>query len=286
MSPEQARGEELDARTDLFSLGVVLYEMTTGRPAFAGSTSAVIFDRLFHQVPDPPTHLNPQIPPELAGLIDGLLAKDRNQRSSSARDRTTTMRRLRGDWGVRSAGRRDDDKASIVVLPFENMSADADNEYFSDGLTDEIITDLSQVGGLRVISRSSSMQMKGSDRDLKAVASQLNVRYVLGGSVRKAGNAVRVTAQLIDPDTDEHVWADKYSGKLEDVFEIQEQISRRIVDALKVRLSPEEDEKLAERPIDNVEALECYHRAAHEIYKFTEDGLERALQLIDTASAS
>jgi TolB-like protein len=165
------------------------------------------------------------------------------------------------------------------------LSSDPDNEYFSDGLTDEIITDLSQIASLRVISRSSSMQLKGSSQDLKTVAAQLNVRFVLEGSVRKAGNAVRVTAQLVDPESNRQLWADKYSGKLEDIFEIQEQISRKIVDALKMRLSPDEDRKLAARPIDNVEAFICYQRARYEIYKFTADGLYRARELIETALA-
>ena len=283
MSPEQARGEELDARTDLFSLGVVLYEMTTGQPAFTGNTSAIIFERLFNKVLDPPTRLNPKMPKELDALLDGLLAKDRNQRSSSARDLRTTIERIKQAWGSRTAVQLSSDKKSIVVLPFENLSADPDNEYFSDGLTDEIITDLSQIGNLRVISRSSSMQMKGSGKTGKAIAAELNVRYVLEGSVRKAGNAVRVTAQLIDPETDEHLWADKYSGKLEDIFEIQEQISRRIVDALKMELSPDEERKLSERAIDNIEAFECYHRARRDLYTFTGEGLDRAAELIRNA---
>ena len=288
MSPEQARGEELDARTDLFSLGVVFYEMATGRSAFAGNTAAVTFDRLFNYVLDPPTRLNPEVPGGLDGVIEKLLAKDRNQRSSSARELRVDIERVKRDsasGSVRSRTSRkpDDGKTSIAVLPFENQSADADNEYFSDGLTDEIIADLSQIGSLRVISRTSSMQLKGSGKDLKAIANELNVRYLLQGSVRKAGNAVRVTAQLIDPVQDEHLWAEKYSGKLEDIFEIQEQISRRIVDALKMRLSPQEDIKLAERPIDNVQAFECYNRARYEIYRFTEEGLDRALELIKTA---
>ena len=282
MSPEQARGEELDARTDLFSLGVVFYEMTTGRPAFIGNTTAVIFDRLFNKVLDPPTRLNPEVPRELDAMIEKLLAKDRNQRSSSAWELRAGIERIKLDSASRRgksqpSGEPNDGETSIAVLPFENHSADADNEYFSDGLTDEIITDLSQIQSLRVISRNSSMQLKGSGKDLKAVADELHVRYVLQGGVRKAGNAVRVTAQLIDPVKDAHLWAEKYSGKLEDIFEIQEQISRQIVDALKMRLSPEEDQKLADRPIDNVEAFECYHRARREIYKFTEEGLDRRL---------
>ena len=286
MSPEQARGEELDARSDLFSLGVVLYQMTTGQPAFTGNTTAVIFERIFNATPDPPTRLNPNVSRELDGVIGRLLVKDRHQRTESARALCDDLERARlsgsGRQGAATA-RTDNALKSIAVLPFENLSADAGNEYFSDGLTDEIITDLSQIRSLRVISRNSSIQLKRSGKDLKTVAEELNVRYLLEGSVRKAGSAVRVTAQLIDPVRDQHLWAQKYSGQLEDIFEIQEQISRQIVDALKMRLSPSEDQKLAERPIDNVAAFECYHRARREIYKFTPEGIDRALELINQA---
>jgi serine/threonine protein kinase len=288
MSPEQARGEELDARSDLFSLGVVFYEMTTGQPAFTGNTTAVIFERLFNKVVDPPTRLNPSLPRDLDTMIEKLIAKDRGQRMGSAGELRTDIKRLRRESDSRNtppSNVRDTDtgKKSIAVLPFKNQSADPENEYFSDGLTDEIITDLSQIKTLRVISQNSSMQFKGSGKDLKTVASDLNVRYVLEGTVRKAANAVRVTVRLIDPALDEHLWAEKYSGKLEDIFEIQEQISRKIVDALKMQLSPQEDKKLAERPIDNVEAFECYHKARREAYKFTEEGADRALELIQRA---
>jgi serine/threonine protein kinase len=284
MSPEQARGEDLDGRSDLFSLGVVLYEMATGKPAFSGDTSAVIFDRIFNQTPEPTTRHNAAVPRELDSLITRLLAKRREERLSSARELRSGLDRLKQDPDSgRTTREVGGDKKSIAVLPFENHSADADNEFFSDGLTDEIISDLSQIRSLRVISRNSSMQFKGSDKDQRTVAQELNVRYLLEGRVRKAGNAVRVTAQLVDPLKDEHLWAGKYSGQLEDIFDIQEQISRQIVDALKMQLSPEEDKKLGERAIDNVEALECYQRARYEIYKFTAEGLDRALELIDTA---
>jgi serine/threonine protein kinase/cytochrome c-type biogenesis protein CcmH/NrfG len=284
MSPEQARGEQLDARSDLFSLGVVFYEMLTGQPAFTGNTCAVIFEQLFNKIVDSPARVDPRIPKELDTIVHGLLEKVRERRSSSARDLKTSIARVRRDTEVRPAVPRSEEK-SIVVLPFQNLSPDPDNEYFSDGLTDEIITDLSQIASLRVISRSSSMQLKGSSQDLKSIAAQLNVRYVLEGSVRKAGNAVRVTAQLVDPESNRPLWAEKYSGKLEDIFEIQEQISRKIVDALKMRLSPDEERKLAARPIDNFEAFDCYQRARYEIYRFTGDGLDRARELIETAIA-
>jgi len=283
MSPEQARGEKLDVRSDLFSLGVVFYEMLSGQPAFTGNTSAVVFERLFNKVLEPLTRLNSGIPKDLDTLVEGLLAKDRNRRSSSAREVKTALGRLKSGLASRPTVASNSEKKSIAVLPLENLSADANNEYFSDGLTEEIITDLSQIRSLRVISRNSSMQFKGSGKNLRTISADLDVRYLLTGSVRKSGNAVRVAVQLIDPLGDEHLWSEKYSGKLEDIFEIQEQISRKIVDALRLRLSPQEEQKLAARPIDNVKAFECYHRARREIYKFTEDGLDRALQLIQTA---
>ena len=287
MSPEQARGEELDARTDLFSLGVVLYEMTTGRPAFSGSTSAVIFDRLFHKVLESPTRINPKVPRELEAVMEKLLVKDRGQRPSSATELKDKIERIKLDFHSRRGisgpeETSDDGRKSIAILPFKNQSPDSD-EYFGDGLADEIITDLSQIRMLRVISQNSSMQLKESGKDLKTTAVDLNVRYILEGTVRKAANAVRVTVRLIDPIADEHLWAEKYSAKLEDVFEIQEHISRQVVDALKMRLSPQEDKRLRERRIDNIEALECYHRARREIYKWTKDGLDRALELIQNA---
>lgn len=167
---------------------------------------------------------------------------------------------------------------SIIVLPFDDISPDKDNEYFSDGLTEEIITDLSHIHDLLVISRSSAMTFKGTKQTIPEIVKKVNVRYVLEGSVRKAGNSLRITAQLIDATTDAHLWAEKYSGTLDDVFDIQEKVSRSIVDALKVRLSPKENKQIAERPIDNVQAYECYLRAMREMHRWNEDGIERALQ--------
>ena len=288
MSPEQARGEPLDARTDLFSLGVVLYQMLTGRAAFPGNTTAVIFSRILSSPVERATTVNPALPKALDDLFERLLAKDRDRRHPSARDLGDCLQQLKSEMQSSAARARPvsgaaADKPSIVVLPFENLSADADNAYFSDGLTDEIITDLSQIRTLRVISRHSSMQLKGTGKDWKTVATELGVRYVLSGGVRKSPTAVRVTARLVDPMTDEHLWADKYAGTLEDIFDIQEQISRRIVDALQMQLSPKEDQRLAERPIGDVRAYECYQRARQEMYKFTREGLDQALALIDTA---
>ncbi len=167
---------------------------------------------------------------------------------------------------------------SIVVLPFADMSPQKDQEYFCDGMTEELITSLSHIHELRVISRNSSMMLKGTPKDTRTIGQDLNVHYVLEGSVRKAGNDLRITAQLIDAATDAHIWADKFSGTLDAVFDIQEKVSRSIVNALELRLGPEEKRRIAERLIGNVQAYECYIRAKKEFYRGSEDALERALQ--------
>ncbi|MDX2413641.1 MAG: hypothetical protein QNK33_00495, partial [Bacteroidales bacterium] len=174
---------------------------------------------------------------------------------------------------------------SIIVLPFENISPDPDQEYFSDGLTEEIITDLSHINDLLVISRSSAMTFKGTKKKIREIAKEVNVHYVLEGSVRKAGNKLRITAQLIDAMTDTHLWAEKYNGTLDDVFDIQEKVSRSIADELKIIISSEEKKKIQERPIDNVLAYDFYLRAYREIISLSKDRLDYALELLNKGLA-
>jgi non-specific serine/threonine protein kinase len=169
---------------------------------------------------------------------------------------------------------------SIIVLPFENISPDPDQEYFSDGLTEEIITDLSHIRDLLVISRSSAMTFKGTNKKIGEIAKEVNVRYVLEGSVRKAGNNLRISAQLIDGLNDSHIWAEKYSGTLDDIFDIQEKVSRAIVGSLKLKLTANEIQKIASSPIPNIYAYECFLKARYEILKWTEEGLNNALILL------
>jgi len=169
---------------------------------------------------------------------------------------------------------------SIIVLPFENMSSDPEQEYFSDGLTEEIITDLSHIHDLLVISRSSAITFKGTKKTIPEIAQAVKVRYVLEGSVRKAGNNLRITAQLIDSMTDAHLWAEKYTGTLEDVFDIQEKVSQSIADALKIKLSLLEKKKIHERQIDNVFAYDCYKRAYPEINSMSKERLDNGLKLL------
>ncbi len=171
---------------------------------------------------------------------------------------------------------------SIAVLPFTNMSADAENEFFSDGLTEEIITDLSGVKALRVTSRNSSMQLKTTTKSPREIGRALGVRYLLTGSVRKAGNALRITAQLVDAERDAPMWAEKYSGTMEDVFDVQERVSRAIVDALQVKLTSSEHVRLAARPIQNARAFELYLEARAEMRRYGAS-LDRARLLLDRA---
>lgn len=173
-----------------------------------------------------------------------------------------------------------DANKSIVVLPFDNISPDPSDAYFSDGLTEEIIMNLSLLRSLRVISRNSAVAVKSLGKSTREIADELGVQFVLEGSVRKAGNDLRITAQLIRADTDEHVWAEKYDGILDDVFGMQEAVSNSIVDALKITMTPTEKEKIAERSIEDVQVYDCYLKARHEIHHFSEKALEQGIQTL------
>jgi serine/threonine protein kinase/cytochrome c-type biogenesis protein CcmH/NrfG len=271
MSPEQARGEEVDQRTDIWSLGVMLYEMLTGQLPFRGDHEAALLYSIVHEDPRALSSLRPDLPAPVSSIICKALQKDRAMRYQTTHDLIVDLAKLSES---RVAMPRQE--KSIVVLPFENLSPDPDQEYFSDGLTEEVISDLSNVHALRVISRSSAMTFKGTKKKVQEIARELDVQYVLEGSVRKAGKSLRITAQLIDAASDAHLWAGKYSGTLDDVFDVQEKVSRSIVAALKLTLTPEESQKIAERPIDNVAAYQCYLKANAEIWRFTESSLESA----------
>ena len=299
MSPEQVSGLAVDHRTDIFSLGVVLHEMATGTRPFQGPSAAALLSAILRDPPPAVADVRPDLPRELDWLIRRCLEKDRNLRTQSAREIRDELAALRrqsssgapsrsGVPAVAGAGIADaaaSHRRSIVVLPFANLSPDPENEYFSDGLTEEIIADLSKVKALRVISRTSAMQLKGAKKDVRAIGRDLDVRYVLEGGVRKAGNSLRITAQLIDAQTDAHLWSDKYSGTLDDVFEVQERVSREIVRALDVKLTSNEDRRLAERPIANARAFELYLQARREVRRLGGDALERASRLLAQAVA-
>ena len=274
MSPEQALGEAgVDARSDVYSLGCVIYELLVGEPPFGGATVQALIAR---RLAGPPPHLT-----GVPAAVDEVV---RRSLATAPQDRFATALAL-ADALVEAAKRPATPELSLVVLPFENLSPDPDNAFFADGLTEELIADLSKVKALRVISRTSAMQFKETSKGVPAIARELNVRYVLEGSVRRAGNNLRITAQLIDAATDAHLWAEKYTGTLEDVFDLQEQLSRRIVDGLKVTLTPDEERRLAQRPIQDVRAYDAWLKANQEFLELSPQSFQRAVQLVEEALA-
>ncbi len=290
MSPEQVAGRAVDHRTDIFSLGILLYEMATGNRPFQGRSSVELASSILRDAAPPVTDLRADLPGDLARIIRRCLEKDPRYRIQTAQDVANELRDLArqathsGSASLPAvASAAEEPRMVIVVLPFVNRSPDPDNEYFSDGLTEEVITDLSRIESLRVISRNSAMALKGTTRDTPSIRKELGVTHVVSGSVRRAGDALRVTAELIDAATDTPMWSEKYSGTVADVFGIQEEIAQKIVAALRIRLTESGEQKAAERPIDNVVAYECYLRARQEIYNWTPEAQDRASRLVDQA---
>ena len=273
MSPEQARGDEIDLRTDIWSLGAMFYEMLTGEMPFQKSQEQALIYSILNDKPTPVSLLRSEIPIHLERVIEKTLAKKPSERYQDIQELILNLK-LSIPFSKT--------EKSIMVLPFENLSPDPDQEYFCDGMTEEIISDLSQIHSMRVISRNTAMVYKGTRKATKIIGQELNIRYVLEGSVRKAGDNLRITAQLIDAENDTHLWAEKYIGTLDDVFAIQEKVSRSIADALKLKLTSDEKKKLGEQASDDIRAYDCYLKAREEINKLTEEGMARAYQLIKT----
>lgn len=277
MSPEQGLGRSVTAASDMFSLGTLLYHISTGHLPFHGETVTEILDRIIHHEPPPVTHHRPEVPLELQRIVKRCLEKDPARRYTDALEVSRALAELMRSAAVTG------EKVTIAVLPFEDLSPGKDNEYFSDGLTEEITADLSNISSLAVVSRTSASRYKGGSKGIRTIAAELNVRYVLEGSVRKAGDQLRITAQLIDAASDTHLWADKYNGTLRDVFDIQEQVARQIVDALTLKLSPKEKVTLEKRSTLDAEAFDLYLRGRHRLVFATKRHLVEARSLFEQA---
>jgi serine/threonine protein kinase/Tfp pilus assembly protein PilF len=272
MSPEQVRGAAADHRSDIFSFGAILYEMLAGERAFWRSSDVETMVAILREEPPELSRPGRPVPAELADVVAHCLEKQPGERFQSARDlafalkvveregRGSCPRKDSGSSRVRGAFAADGEaaQASIAVLPFRNMSSEKENEYFSDGMTEEIINALTKIESLRVPSRTSAFAFKGKNEDVRKIGAALGVRTVLEGSVRQAGRKIRITAQLVDVADGYHFWSERYDRDLEDIFAVQDEIARAIAETLKVQLLPAEESRLASRSTENFEAYNDY----------------------------
>jgi len=326
MSPEQVRAKELDTRTDLFSLGTVLYEMATGQLPFRGNSSVTVFDSILNRAPDPPILLNPKLPTELERIINNCLEKDRNLRYQHASDTRADLQRLkRGTESSQAGVKRDRVREtrfsqramvvaggvvlliavvlgfnksrlsrwlqpveaapvkSLAVLPLQNLSGDPAQDYFADGMTEELTTSLSKIGAIRVISRTSAMRYKRTTKSLPEIARELNVDGVIEGSVVRSGDQVRITAQLIHAATDTHLWAESYERNLRDVLSLQDEVARDIAYKIRIKLTAAEQARLSgSGPID-AQAYQSYLLGRYYWNMRTEAGLNKGIEYFHNA---
>jgi serine/threonine protein kinase/Tfp pilus assembly protein PilF len=298
MSPEQARGEDLDLRSDLFSLGVLLYEMSTGVAPFSGSTVALIFDGILNSEATPVTKLNPRLPAALENILSKALEKDIELRYQTAAEFRADLKRLKRDLDSNrrpAAGKTEMTSAapastaaakkSVAVLYFENQSGAKEDEYLRDGITEDVITELSKIRGLNTFSRPTVLAFRDKPVTPAQIGQQLGAAYVLTGTLRRAGARLRISAQLVDTHTDFPLWSERFDREMKDVFEVQDEMARKIAEALRVTLSPQELEALADKPTENPQAYDLYLRGKRYARRLTRQDVEFALQMFENAVA-
>jgi len=280
MSPEQTSGEKLDLRTDVWALGVVLYEMATGQVPFQGHYEQAILYSILHESPEPVTAVRTGVPPELERIVNKCLAKRAGERYQTVSDLLADLSALKrgteSGVGTRPSSGSKDARPSIAVLPFENRSRGDEDEYFSDGISEDITSALGKVERLRVALRSRAFQFKGKRPTHREVGAVLNVGHVLEGSVRRSGNRVRINVELIAIEEGYQVWSERYDRVMQDIFEIQDEISQAIVEKLKVKLVGDEKQLLAKRYTENLQAYNLCLRGRYYWYKRTPEAIQKA----------
>lgn len=279
MSPEQIQGLDVDHRTDLWAFGVVLYELAAGQLPFRGEHQAAMMYEILNIDPPSATMKRPDVPENLSLLIAGLLQKDKAKRTGSALE---AIRQLQHLPDVSSTG---DEERSIAVLYFENMSPEKESDYFCAGMTEDIITDLSKIKQLKVVSRSDVAAFRHKEINSRQIGQTLRVTHMLEGSVRKSGNKMRITAQLVDVRNGFHLWADRYDRLVEDIFDVQTEVAQKIAEALKISLTESEKQLLGKKPTDDLRAYDFYMRGRDFLFRRGRKNTETAIQMFQNALA-
>jgi serine/threonine protein kinase/Tfp pilus assembly protein PilF len=282
MSPEQLNGEEVDARTDVFAFGVLLYEMLSGQPPFSGATLLQLMGSILNDEPQPLSRKNNTLPRALDRIVAKALAKNQEQRYASMKDLRQDLLRLKDQLQRPTPTNH---KESIAVLYFENLSGAGEEEYLRDGMTEDIITELSKVAKLRVFPRSAVMSYRDKEVTAPEIGRHLNASHVLSGSVRHAGKRVRISAQLIESNGGHTVWAERYDREMQDVFALQDEIARAIARALSIKLSPQEEAAIAAKPVANPEAYDYYLRGRRFFRRGTKKDMQSAAEMFEHAVA-